>query len=144
MLDINQLMRIASKKTDHALLRVHGDATAIRVLLGGRDDRPERSVLEFTNALQSVADLAPFYRQLMFITDVLISAAPAAAEIWTPRFYAMGRAFFNIDEFRLRVLLLFADDFSRHLLAFNCVRNKDRFAMLPPDAFPTKCDIFDY
>jgi len=137
-------MGIAPGKTDHAVLRMHSDAIAIAILLGRRNDWLQRNVFKFADALQNVADLTPFDGELMFVSDVLIGAAPAAAEIWTRRFYAMGRTFLNIDEFRFRVLLLLADDFSRHFLAFNCVRNKDRFALLPPDAFPAKRDVFDY
>jgi hypothetical protein len=83
MLDIDQLVRIASKKTDDAVLRVHSDAIAIRVLLGGRDYRSHRNIFQFTDALQSVTDLSPFDRKLMFVANVLVSASATPAEIRT-------------------------------------------------------------
>jgi len=89
MLDINQLVRIASKKTDHALLRVHGDAIAIRVLLRGRDDRSHRNILQFADSLQRITNLPPFDRKLMFVADVLVSASAAPAEIRTLWFNAI-------------------------------------------------------
>jgi hypothetical protein len=83
------LVRIASKKPDHAVLRVNSDEIAIRVLLGGRDDRSHRNILEFANALESAANLSPFDRQLMFVADVLVSASATPAEIGTLWFYTI-------------------------------------------------------
>src|SRR5437667_4073521 len=137
-------MRIATEKTDHVTLRVDSDAIAISILLERRDDWPHWNVSGFADALQSIAHLAPFNRHLMFVIDVLIGAAAATAEIRTLRFYAMRGAFFNIDKFRLRELLLLADDFDGDRLAFNRVRNKDGFALLPSDTLPAKSDVFDF
>src|SRR5207247_8406579 len=79
-LDVDQTMRVAPEKTDHAILSVNGDATAIPILFGRRDDWSHRNILEFANALQNVADLAPFDRKLMLVVDVLIHTAAAAAK----------------------------------------------------------------
>src|SRR4029078_1389112 len=76
-LDINQTMRITAEKTDHAVQRVHGDSVAICVRPRRRDNRTHGYVLQFANSLEGVADLSPFNCQLMFVTDVLISAVAA-------------------------------------------------------------------
>src|SRR6266536_4388423 len=88
-LDVDQTMRVAPEKTDHAILRVNGDATAIPVLFGRWDDWSHRNILEFTDALQNVANLAPFDRKLMLVVDVLIRTAAAAAKVWARRSDAM-------------------------------------------------------
>ncbi|PYL81472.1 MAG: hypothetical protein DMF21_05310 [Verrucomicrobia bacterium] len=88
-------MRIATEKTDHAILRVDSDAIAISILLERRDDWPHRNVSEFADALQSIAHLAPLNRKLMFVVDVLIRASAATAKVWALRCNAMRRAFLN-------------------------------------------------
>ena len=90
-------MRLAAEKTDHAVLRVHSDAIAICVLLGRRDDRPHRNVLEFADSLERITNLSPFDRKLMFVADVLVSASTAPAEIRTLRCYAIRRALLYFD-----------------------------------------------
>src|SRR5437016_13012979 len=97
MLDVQQAMRIAPEKTNHAVLRVHGDAIAICVLLGRRDDRPHRNVFDFADSLQSVTNLSPFNRKLMFVANVLVSASATAAEIRTSWFNAIRRALLYFD-----------------------------------------------
>ena len=136
-------MRIAPEKTDHAVLRVHSDAITICVLPGRWDDWPHRNIFELADSLERVAYLSPFNRKLMFVTDVLVSAAAAPAEIRTLWFYTMRRTFLNLDQFRFGELLFFAYDFDRNELALNRVRNKDGFTLCPADAFPTESDVFD-
>ena len=75
-------MGIAPEKSDHAILGVNGDTVAISVLFGRWDDRPHGNVFQFADPLQNIADLAPFNGELMFVIDVLIRAAAAAAKIW--------------------------------------------------------------
>src|SRR5207247_8372455 len=88
-LDIDQLVRIASEKTDHALLRVHGDAIAICILFGRRDDRSHRNIFQFADSLQRVTNLSPFDGKLMFVVNVLVSASATPAEIGTLWFYTI-------------------------------------------------------
>src|SRR6476660_7013723 len=80
-LDINQTMRIAPKKTDHAVQRVHGDAVAICVLPQRRDYRAHGNILQFANSLERVSHLSPLDRKLMLVIDMLIRAAAASTEI---------------------------------------------------------------
>ena len=143
-LDVDQTVGIAPEKTDHSVLRMHGDTIAISILFGGRDDRPHGQILELADALQNVADLAPFDRELVLAIDVLISAAATTPEVWTLRRDAMRRAFFNIDKFCFGELFFLANDFGRDRLALDRVRNEDGFALLPSDAFPAESDVFDF
>src|SRR5438105_13009545 len=110
MLDINQLVRIASKKTDHALLGVHGYASARRLLLGGRNDRSHRNILEFADSLQRITNLPPFDRKLMFVVDVLVSASAAAAKVRALRLNPIRRRLSNIDKFGLGELFFLPHD----------------------------------
>jgi hypothetical protein len=68
---------------------VHGDAIAICVLFGRRDDRPHRNSFQFTDALQSVTNLSPFDRKLMFVNDVLVRASATPAEVGALWFHAV-------------------------------------------------------
>ena len=97
-LDINQTMRIAPKKTDHAILRMHGDAIAICVLPRRRDNRTHGNIPQFADSLERVAHLSPFNRKLVFVIDVLIRAAAASAEIWALWRDAIRRTFLNFDQ----------------------------------------------
>src|SRR5262245_50100401 len=107
MRDINQLMRIAPKKTDHAVLCMHGQAISICILLHRRDNRTQRNVLEFPDSLDRIAYLSPFDGKLMLVIDMLIRAAAASAEIWTLWRYTIGRTLFNFDQLCFRELFLF-------------------------------------
>jgi hypothetical protein len=80
----------------------------------------------------------------MFVTDVLIRAAAAPAEIRTLRRYAIGRTLFNFDQLCFGELLLFPYDFGGHDLALNRVRNKNGFALFASDAFSAKRDIRNF
>src|SRR5215831_1644348 len=121
------MMRIAPKKSDHSILCVHGDAVAIRVLPGRRNDWPDRNVFEFSNSLQRIAHLSPFNRKLMFVIDVLIRAAAASTEIWASWRDAIRGTLLNFDQVCFSKLRLVPDDFRRNKLPLNRVRNKDRF-----------------
>src|SRR3954451_2734938 len=123
-------MRIAPKKTDDAILRVHGDAVAIRVLPRRRDYRTHGNILQFADSLERVAHLSPFNLKLMLVMHVLISTAAASAEIWALWRDAIWRTLVNVDQLCFSELLLFPDDFSRNQLLLNRVRNKDSFALL--------------
>src|SRR5881409_3142685 len=129
MLDIDQAMRIAPEKADHAFLRMHSYAVAISILLRRRNDWSHRNVLEFADPLKSVTNLPPFDRKLMFVAHVLVSASAASAKIGTMWFYTMRRTFLNLDQFRFGELLFFAYDFGRNELALDGVRNKDGLAL---------------
>src|SRR5262249_40460084 len=100
--DIKQMMRIAPEKTNHPVLRVHGDAVAVRVLIRRRNNRTHGSVLQFADALERDSYLSPFNGKLMFISDVLICAAAASAEIWALWRHAIGRTLFNFDQLCFR------------------------------------------
>src|SRR5262245_62285391 len=96
-LDINQPMRIALEKTNHAILRVHSDAVAICVLPWRRDNRTYGKVLQSADSLEGIPHLSPFNRKLMFVVDVLISAAAASSEIAALRRYAIRRTLHHLD-----------------------------------------------
>src|SRR6266480_2219261 len=117
-------MRVAPEETDHAILRVHSDAIAICVLVGRRDDRTHRNILEFADSLESVTNLSPLNGKLMFVANVLVSAASAAAEVGTLRFHTIRRALLYLDQFRFGELLFVAYDLGGNDLAFDGVRNK--------------------
>src|SRR6267143_5025848 len=134
-------MRVAPEKTDHAILGVHSDAIAISILLRRRDDRSHRNVLEFADSLESVTNLSPFNRELMFVANVLVSASPAAAEIGTLRFHTIRRALLYFDQLCFSELFFLAHDFRGNELAVNGVRNKDGLALFPRDAFSAEGDV---
>src|SRR6516164_11012282 len=97
-LDIKQTMRIAPKKTDHAVLRVYGNAVAIRVLPRRHDNRAHGNILQFPDSLKRIPHLSPFNRKLMLIIDVLIRAAAASAEIRALWRDTIRRTFLNFDQ----------------------------------------------
>src|SRR2546425_1527355 len=122
-------MRVAQEKTDHAILRVHSDAIAISIVVRRRNDGSHRNALEFADSLESITNLSPFDRKLMFVANVLVSASPAAAEIRTLGRDTSRRNILYLDKFRLGELLFLADDFGGNDLALNRVRNKDGFTL---------------
>src|SRR5438067_5923467 len=142
-LDINQTMRIAPKKTDHAVLRVHGDAVAICVLPQRRNYRTHGNILQFADSLERVAQLSPFNRELVFVIDVLIRAATASAEIRALWRDAIRRTLLNFDQICFGELLLFPNDFGGNHLTLNSVRNKNGFALFPSDAFSAERDVLN-
>ena len=79
----------------------------------------------------------------MLVIDVLIRAAAASPEIWALWRDAIRRTLFNFNQIGLGELLLFPHDFGGNHFAFNGVRNKDGFALLPSDAISAKCDVLN-
>src|SRR4051812_40276637 len=140
-LDIDQTMRVAAKKTDHLVLRMHGNAVAISVLPRRRNYRTHGNILQFADPLERVAHLSPFYRKLVFVADMLICAAAASAKISALWRHAIRRTLLNVDQFRFGELFLFAHDFGRNDFALNRVRNKHSLTLLPRHTFPTKSDV---
>jgi hypothetical protein len=137
-------MRIAPKKTDHAVLRVHGDAVAIRVLPRRRDYRTHGNILQFADSLERVAHLSPFNRKLMLVIDMLIRAATASAEIRALWRDAIRRTLLNFNQICFGELLLFPHDFGGNQFALNGVRNKNGFALFPSDAFSAERDVLNF
>src|SRR5438552_835040 len=137
-------MRIAPKKTDHAVLRVHGDAVAIRVLPRRRNYRTHGNILQFADSLERVPHLSPFNRKLMLVIDMLIRAATASAKIRALWRDAIRRTLLNFNQICFGELLLFPDDFGGNQFALNGVRNEDGFALFPSDAFSTERDVLNF
>jgi len=144
MLDINQLVRIAPEKADHAFLRMHSYAVAISILLRRRNDWSHRNILELADSLERIAHLSPFDRKLMFVADVLVSASAASAEIRALRFDTIRGGLLHLDEFRFGKLLFLAHDLGRDQLALDSVRNKDGLALFSGDAFSAEGYVFDF
>src|SRR6476660_9996827 len=130
-LDIIQTMRIAPKKTDHAVQRVHGDAFAICVLARRRDYRTHWNILQFADSLKRVAQLSPFNRELVFVIDMLIRAAAAAAEIRAFWGAPIRRIRPNTSQIPCGELLLSPDDFGGNQSPLNGVRNEKGFGSCP-------------
>jgi hypothetical protein len=122
---------------------VHGNAVAIRVLHGRRDNRPNGNILQFAYSLERIAHLSPFHRNLVFVIDMLIRAAAASTEIWASWSNPMRGTFLNLDQVCFGKLRLFPDDFRRNKFALNRVRNKDHFALFPRDTLPAESDVLD-
>ena len=141
---VDQLMRVAPKISDHAFLRVNGDAIAIRVSARRGDDWPHRNASEFSDPLENVPHLSPFDCELMFVIDVLICAAAAAAEVWALGLHAMRRTFSKIDNLCLGELFLLAHDLGRDQFTLDSERNENGLAIFSPDAFAAECDVFDF
>jgi len=74
---------------------------------------------------------------------VLIRAAAASAEILARWRDAMPGTLLNFDQLRLSELFFLAHDFGGNYFTLNGVRNKDRFALFPPDTFSAESDILD-
>jgi hypothetical protein len=126
------------------VLGVDGDAVAICIRDGRGDDGPHRNVFELSDSLQNVAHLPPFNSELMFVIDVLITATATATEIGALWIDAMGRAFLEIDKFRIGELLFLTRDLRRDHLAIDRKRNKNSLAILATDAFAAESDVFDF
>src|SRR5438270_3910131 len=144
VLDINEMMRIPPEETNHAVLRVHSDAIAIRVMPRRRDNRPHGNILQFADSLKGVTHLSPFDCKLKLIIDMLISAATASAEIWALRRDAIRGTLLNFEQLCFGELFLFPDNFRRNKLVLHRVRNKNGFALFPRDAFSAEGDVFDF
>ena len=130
-LDINQTMRIAPKKTDHAVLRVHGDAVAICVLPRRRDYRTHGNILQFADSLERVAQLSPFNRELMFVIDMLIRAAAASTEIRALWRDAIRRTLLNFNQLCFGELLFFPDDFGGNQFRPQLCKEQKRLCPVP-------------
>src|SRR4030095_9175068 len=137
-------MRIAPKKTDHAVLRVHGDAVAIRVLPRRRDYRTHGYIFQLADSLERFAHLSPFNRKLMLVIDMLIRAATASAEIRALWRDAIRRTLLNFNQICFGELLLFPHDFGGNQFALNSVRNKNRFALFPSAAFSAERNVLNF
>src|SRR6266404_4084144 len=137
-------MRVAPEKTDHAILRVHSDSIAISILLLRRNDRSHWNVLEFADSLESVTNLSPFNRELMFVANVLVGAASAPAKVGTLRFHTIRRALLYLDQLRFGELFFLAQDLGGNDLAFDGVRHKYGLPLLASDALPAESNIFDF
>jgi hypothetical protein len=77
----------------------------------------------------------------MFVTDMLVRAAAASAEIRALWRDAIRRALLYFDQLCFGELLLFPDDFSGNQFALNGVRNKNGLALFPSNAFSSECDV---
>src|SRR5207249_9990873 len=142
--DVDQAVRVAPKKSDHAILRVDRDAIAVFVRFGRRNNRTHRDLFEFPNSLENIAHLAPFDGKLMFVIDVLISTSAATAKVRTWRLDPIGRPLSHIDKFALGELFFLADDLRRDELALNCKRNKNGLAVVTPDSFSAERYVPDF
>ena len=143
-LDVDQAVRVAPEESDHAVLCVNGDAIAIAVLFGRRDNRSHRNLFEFADSLENIARLAPFDRKLMLVADVLISASAAAAKVRTWRPDPIGRRLAHIDKFTINELFFLAHDLGRDKLTVDGVRNKNCLATFTSDTFSAECDVLDF
>src|ERR1700758_470764 len=88
-LDVNQSMGIAPEESDRAVLRVDLAAVPLRVGDGRGDYRPYRGLLNFSGSLQTIPNLPPFDRKLVFVSDMLIRAATASTEVRALRLNAV-------------------------------------------------------
>src|SRR4030095_3414052 len=79
----------------------------------------------------------------MLITHVLVTTAAAPPEIGAMRGYALGRRFRHLDEFSLGEGFFFPDHARRNLLALDCERDEDCFALHASNAFAAKGDVIN-
>src|SRR4029077_19735604 len=106
-LDVDQIVRIAAKISNHAVSGMNRNPIPIAVWKRRWDDWTDWDIFQFSDSFQNVADLAPFDRELMFVIDVLVGAAAAATEVGTLRFGAVRRSCPNIDNLPLGELFFF-------------------------------------
>jgi len=111
---------------------------------GRGDNRPHWYIRESTDSLQDISNLPPFDCELMFIVDMLISAASAPTEVGAFRSHPMRRALLNVDYLRFAEFLFFADDFRQDRFAIDREGNKKGLAVFPSDTFSAEGDIFDF
>src|SRR5262252_6489910 len=137
-------MRIASKKSDHAILHMNCDTVAILVLLRRCDDWPQRNILELADPSEQIAHLLPFYRKLMLVIDVLVCASAALAKIRTDRCDAMRRVLLNFHQLRLGKLFFLPHDLGGNCFTVDRIRDKDSLALFTSDAFSAESDVFDF
>ena len=144
MLDIDQAIRFTPEKSYHALPRVDGDAIAIPILFGRRNDRSHWDIFEVSDPLKNIARLAPLNCKLMFVVDVLVSASAAAAKVLALRLDPIRRRLSNVDKFGLGELFFFPHDFRRDKFTLDRVRNKNSLPTFPSDTFSAESDVFDF
>ena len=123
---------------------MNGDAIAITIGRRRGDDWPHWNIGEFSDATQDIANLTEFKRQLMLVIDVLVTASAASTEVRTRRLDPMRRGFDKIDKLGLGELFFFSNDFRRHAFAVDRERNENSLAVVSPDAFSAKSDVFDF
>src|SRR6266550_7381466 len=107
---------------------MNGDAVAIMVSEGRGDNRPHWYIRESADSLQDISNLPPFDCELMFIVDMLISAASAPTEVGAFRSHSMRRALLNLKHFPLGEFPFFADDFRQNRFPIYHERDKNSFA----------------
>jgi hypothetical protein len=134
---------ITPKITDDSVLGVNGDAISIGILQRRRNNRTERQVSDFANALQHGPDLAGFNFELVRVIDVLIGAAATAAEVRAGGIDPLRRRFSNVEQLSFRQLLLFSGNFGRNELAVDRERNEHSFTVFTSDTFAAKGDVLD-
>src|SRR5437879_13866973 len=80
----------------------------------------------------------------MLVIDVLVTASTASTEVRARRLDPMRRDFDKIDKFGLGESFFFSNDFRRHAFAVDRKRNENSLAVVSPDAFSAKSDVFDF
>src|SRR5438552_5133453 len=80
----------------------------------------------------------------MFVVNLLVHAAAAAAKIGALRCDAMRGAFLNFHQLRLGKLFFLAHDLRRNEFGLNGVRNEDSLPLLASDPFPAEGNVFDF
>ncbi len=143
-LDIDQAMGIVAEKSDDPVFDVHRNAVAIFVVERRGDDRAQRRLAEFSDALQGLRDLARFPVQLMLVAHVLVTASAASAKVRARRRSALRGCLQHRNELRFGERFFFAHDPRRDSLALDRERNEDRLAFGASDAFAAKSDVVDH
>src|SRR2546423_3605635 len=78
--DVHELVNIATKKADDAVLGVNGDAVSIGVWKRRRHDRTHGRLAETRDASHGLFDLLLFQFQLSRVVELLVTASAATAE----------------------------------------------------------------
>ena len=136
-------MGIATKVTDYSVLGVNRDPIAIGVWQRRGDNRTQPEVLELSDSLQEVADLAGFNFELVRVIDVLISATAATSEVRAGRLNPMRRRFAEIDNFSFGQLFFLARDSGGNKFAINGERNENYLSVFTSDTFAAEGDVFN-
>ena len=93
--------------------------------------------------MEKVADLFVLYGQLRFVSDVLILAAAAIAEVLAERLNAVGRRVNDAEQFGATETFLHFGQFDFNGFAERDERNEDDEIFDARDAFTAESDVVD-
>ena len=123
---------VESQAFDRAHLKA--DAPAIMIGAWRGDDRSQIKTIEFADSAESVGDALLFGLELLWVTDMLPSAAAAVADVGAGRGLSQRRWFDDFYDFTEGIALFRFDNPRDQAVARSAMGNHDRLAFQAANA----------